>query len=55
MRPSLTRRLGPGIREFPVSPYVIVCRYAQGEAGASGDEADERLDFLALAHERSVR
>lgn len=55
VRPSLTRRFGPGIRKFPVSPSVIVYRFAQREAGASGDEADERLDFLALVHGRSVR
>lgn len=45
VRPSLARRYGPGIRKFPVPPFVIVYRY---------DDVTDGLDFLALVHEKNV-
>lgn len=46
VRPSLVTCYGPGIRKYPVPPFVIVYRY---------DAGSDTLDFLALVHEKSVR
>lgn len=45
-RPSLIEHIGPSLRTFPVPPFVIVYRY---------DEARDRLDFLALPYDRTVK
>lgn len=44
--PSLRRRYGDDVRKFPVSPFVIVYRY---------DKERNRIEFLALPHEKTVR
>lgn len=43
---SLAREFGPGIRRFPVPPFVIVYRYS---------EQTDTLDFLALPYDKTVQ
>ena len=42
---SLVLKFGPGIRRFPVPPFVIVYRYI---------EEDDLLEFLALPYDKTV-
>lgn len=45
VRASLIRSYGTGIRKFPVPPFIIIYRY---------EEAQDRLEFIALPHERGI-
>lgn len=46
VRASLVERFGPNLRTFPVPPFAIVYRY---------DEGCDRLEFLALPYDKTVR
>lgn len=45
VQPSLVGRYGASVRKFPVPPFVIVYSY---------DQKRDRLEFIALPHERSI-
>ena len=45
IRPSLSERYGPGLRKFPVPPFVIIYRYT---------EAADRLEFITLPYDQTI-